>query len=136
MIQKASALISAGARFVATNPDVVGPSGRPACGALAAPIERITGKNPFFVGKPSAFMMRAALRHLEVHSEDAFMVGDNMETDIMAGLQTGMETVLVLSGVSRPSDLPRYAYRPHHIVEGVGDVRGLFEAKAVSKQLS
>jgi NagD protein len=127
MIRKASALISAGARFVATNPDIVGPLGRPACGALAAPIERITGRKPFYVGKPSAFMMRAALRHLKIHSEEACMVGDNMDTDILAGIQSGMETVLVLSGVSRREDLPKYAYRPRHIVEGVLAVRDLFE---------
>lgn len=116
MIQRASALIQKGARFIATNPDVAGPGGRPSCGSLAAPIERITGKHPFYVGKPSAFMMRAALRHLGAHSAEACMVGDNMETDIIAGVQTGMETVLVLSGVSQKQDLPRFAYRPDHVV--------------------
>jgi len=125
MIQKAAQLISNGARFIATNPDVSGPRGRPSCGAFAAPIERITGKRPFYIGKPNAYMMRAALRHLQVHSEDSWMIGDNMETDIIAGIQSGMETVLVLSGVSRPEELSRYAYRPHHIVSGVSDVLAL-----------
>ena len=116
MIQRAAHLIKKGARFIATNPDVAGPTGRPSCGALAAPIERITGKQPFYVGKPNAFMMRAGLRHLDAHSADACMIGDNMETDIIAGVQAGMVTVLVLSGVSREEHLDHFAYRPDHIV--------------------
>jgi NagD protein len=116
MIQRAAQLIGEGARFIATNPDVAGPRGRPSCGAFCAPIERITGKTPFYVGKPSAFMMRAALRHLKSRTDETWMVGDNMETDIIAGVQAGLETVLVLTGVSRESDLPRYAYRPSHVV--------------------
>ncbi len=128
MIQTAAALIEAGARFVATNPDVAGPGGRPSCGAFAAPIERITRKKPFYVGKPNAFMMRAALRHLDCHPEQAWIVGDNMETDIIAGIQTGMRTALVLTGVSRREDLGRYAYQPHHVVDGILDVCPLLEA--------
>ncbi len=128
MIQTAARLILAGARFVATNPDVAGPQGRPSCGAFAAPIERITGRTPFYVGKPNAIMMRAALRHLGVHSEETWMIGDNMDTDVIAGIQSGLRTVLVLSGVSRREDLVRYAYRPHHVVDGIGDVIGLPEA--------
>jgi NagD protein len=115
MIRRAAWLIQQGARFVATNPDVAGPQGRPSCGALAAPIERIAGKRPFYVGKPNAFMMRAALRYLGTHSEDTWIVGDNMDTDVIAGIQSGLETVLVLSGVSRQEELPGYAYRPHHV---------------------
>jgi NagD protein len=126
MIQRAARLVSSGARFVATNPDVAGPSGRPSCGALAAPIERITGKQPFYVGKPNAIMIRAALRHLGSHSEETCIVGDNMETDIIAGIQSGLVTILVLSGVSQ--DLSRYAYRPHHVLQGVGQVAALLEA--------
>jgi NagD protein len=127
MIQRASALIQKGARFVATNPDVAGPFGRPSCGAFAAPIERITGKTPFYVGKPSAFMMRAALRHMGAHSGEACMVGDNMETDIIAGVQSGMTTVLVLTGVSRESDLQRFAYRPDYAVADALALRALLE---------
>jgi NagD protein len=130
MIQRASALIQKGARFIATNPDVAGPSGRPSCGALAAPIERITGRRPFYVGKPSAFMMRAALRHLGAHSAEACMIGDNMETDIIAGVQAGMETVLVLSGVSREPDLPRFAYRPDHVVRDAIELKQLLARQA------
>jgi 5'-nucleotidase len=125
MIQRASHLVNRGARFIATNPDVAGPHGRPSCGAFVAPIERITGKTPFYVGKPSAFMMRAALRHMKAHSEDAWMAGDNMETDVIAGVQTGMVTVLVLSGVSREEDLPRFAYRPDHVVADAVALRDL-----------
>jgi NagD protein len=130
MIQRAAALINRGARFVATNPDVAGPAGRPSCGAFAAPIERITGKAPFYVGKPSAFMMRAALRHMGAHSAEACMVGDNMETDIIAGVQTGMETVLVLTGVSREADLERFAHRPDHVVKDAFALRELLKKSA------
>lgn len=122
MIRRAAWLIQCGARFVATNPDVAGPQGRPSCGALAAPIERISGKRPFYVGKPSAFMMRAALRYLQAHSEDTWMVGDNMDTDIIAGIQSGLETVLVLSGVSRAEELRGYAYRSHHVARDAHEV--------------
>lgn len=122
MIQKASWLIMSGARFIATNPDVAGPRGYPACGALCAPIERITGKSPFYTGKPNAWMMRAALNRMDAHSEDAIIIGDNMETDILAGVQAGVETVLVLTGVSQRSDLERFPYQPSHIFETIGDV--------------
>ena len=128
MIRRAAWLIQCGARFVATNPDVAGPQGRPSCGALAAPIERISGKRPFYVGKPSAFMMRAALRYLQAHSEDTWMVGDNMDTDIIAGIQSGLETVLVLSGVSRAEELPGYAYRPHHVARDAHEVLAILRA--------
>jgi NagD protein len=127
MIQRAAGLIQKGARFVATNPDVTGPAGRPSCGAFAAPIERITGKSPFYVGKPSAYMMRAALRHMGAHSAEACMVGDNMETDIIAGVQTGMATVLVLTGLSRERDIERFAHRPDHVVKDAFALRELLE---------
>jgi 5'-nucleotidase len=132
MIQKASRLIGAGARFIATNPDVAGPGGRPSCGAFCAPIERITGKAPFYVGKPSAFMMRAALRHLRAHTDETWLVGDNMDTDIIAGVQAGLVTVLVLTGVSREADLGRYAYRPSHVVGDAASLLGLLRAHAAA----
>jgi NagD protein len=132
MIHRASQLIAGGARFIATNPDVAGPRGRPSCGALCAPIERITGKRPFYVGKPSAFMMRAALRHLGARSDETWVVGDNMDTDILAGVQAGLVTALVLTGVSREEDLSRYAYRPGHKVKDAFALRALFEAHARS----
>jgi len=130
MIQRASQLIKAGARFIATNPDVAGPGGRPSCGAFCAPIERITGKAPFYVGKPSAFMMRAALRHLRAHTDETWLLGDNMDTDIIAGVQAGLVTVLVLTGVSREADLARYAYRPSHVVKDAGALLDLLRAQA------
>jgi NagD protein len=125
MIQRAAALIQRGARFVATNPDVAGPAGRPSCGSFCAPIERITGKRPFYVGKPSPFMMRAGLRQLGLHSGEACMIGDNLQTDIIAGVQAGMETILVLSGVSGEADLERVAYRPDHVVKDAAGLREL-----------
>lgn len=132
MIQRAAGLIRQGARFVATNPDVAGPAGRPSCGALAAPIEKITGRRPFYVGKPNPFMMRAALRYLATHSEETWMIGDNMDTDIIAGLQAGMQTVLVLSGVSRQEDLALYPYRPHHVVADARELVALLDRAATA----
>jgi NagD protein len=125
MIQRAAALVRRGARFVATNPDVAGPAGRPSCGSFAAPIERMTGHTPFYVGKPNPFMMRAGLRQLGAHSAEACMVGDNLETDIIAGVQSGMETILVLSGVSQERDLERFAFRPDHVAKDAFALREL-----------
>jgi len=122
MIQQAAFHIMNGARFIATNPDVAGPRGHPACGAFCAPIERITGKQPLYMGKPQAWMMRSALNRIGAHSENAVIIGDNMQTDILAGIQAGVETVLVLTGVSQRTDLERYPYRPHHVFEDVGQV--------------
>ena len=118
-------LINRGARLVGTNTDLTGPSERgiiPACRALIAPIELATGVNAYFVGKPNPLMMRTGLRLLGVHSEDAAIVGDRMDTDIIAGTESGLETVLVLSGVTAREDLKRYAYRPRHVLEGVGEI--------------
>jgi NagD protein len=118
-------LIVRGARFVATNPDPSGPSEDgivPACGAMAAFIERVSGVTPFFVGKPNPLMMRTALNHLGVHSENTVMVGDRMDTDIVAGVESGMETILVLTGVTAREDVARYPYQPTHILESVADI--------------
>ncbi len=122
MIQKAARFVSGGARFIATNPDVAGPEQSPACGALCAPIERISGKKPLFLGKPSAWMMRAAMNHMEGHSGSTVLIGDNLQTDILAGIQSGIETILVLSGVSQQSDLEVVSWRPSHIFENVGQI--------------
>ena len=124
-IKKAIRLIAAGARFVATNSDPTDPGVdgiEPACGAMAALIESASGVAPFFVGKPNPLMMRTALNYLDVHSENTVMVGDRMDTDIIAGVQTGMETILVLSGVTRIEDLERYPFQPSHVVESVRDI--------------
>lgn len=124
-IEKAINLIRKGARFIATNPDVSGPSGFPSCGALAAPIERVTGRKPFYVGKPNPFMMRAALRKLGSHSAHTVIIGDNMETDIIAGIESGLKTILVLSGVCSRADVEKYPYRPNAIYKTVGDIKSL-----------
>ena len=121
MIQKASSFLLNSARFIATNSDVAGPKGQPACGALCAPIERISGKKPFYVGKPNAWIMRAALNSIDAHSENTVIVGDNMNTDILAGIQAGMETALVLTGVSQKEDLDKFPYRPSYIFSGLAE---------------
>lgn len=125
LITKTIRLLAEGARFIATNPDASGPSERgivPACGALAALIEKASGKTPFFVGKPNPLMMRTALNYLGVHSEETVMVGDRMDTDIVAGVESGMDTILVLSGVTRRADVDRWPYRPMRIVNSVAEV--------------
>jgi NagD protein len=124
-ITTAIRLIMAGARFVATNPDASGPSEQgivPACGAMAALIQTATGVAPFFVGKPNALMMRSALNYLGVHSEDTVMIGDRMDTDIISGVNSGMETVLVLTGVTRREEVERFPYRPTYVAESIAHV--------------
>jgi NagD protein len=125
LITTAIRLILQGARFVATNPDPSGPTETgivPACGAMAALIERATGLSPFFVGKPNPLMIRSALNHLGLHSETTVMVGDRMDTDIVAGVEAGLETILVLSGVTRREDVARFPYQPTHVLESVDDI--------------
>jgi len=124
-ITKAIRLVAAGVRFVATNPDVSGPSEQgiePACGAMAALIEKTAGVKPYFVGKPNPLMMRTALRYLGEHSENTIMVGDRMDTDIVAGMESGMETILVLTGVTRREDVQRFPYRPTRILNSVAEI--------------
>jgi NagD protein len=118
-------LIMAGARFVATNPDPTGPSREgilPATGSVAALISRATGVDPYFVGKPNPLMMRAALNRLQAHSETTAMVGDRMDTDIVAGLEAGMRTVLVLTGIMQAEDVERFPYRPYRVVASIADL--------------
>jgi NagD protein len=124
-ITRAIRLIEQGARFVATNPDPTGPSPagpQPATGAVAALIAKATGVDPYFVGKPNPLMMRSALRAIDAHSETTVMIGDRMDTDIVAGLEAGLETVLVLTGISTREDAERFAYRPSRIVESIADL--------------
>lgn len=118
-------LVDAGARFIATNPDPTGPSPEgpaPATGAVAALITRATGVEPYFVGKPNPLMMREALKKLQVHSESTVMVGDRMDTDIVAGLEAGMRAILVLTGVTTRKDVDRFPYRPTRVVSSVADL--------------
>lgn len=89
---------------------------------MAALIEKATGKSPFFVGKPNPLMMRTALNYIDVHSEDTVMVGDRMDTDIVAGVESGMRTILVMTGVTQRADVERYPYRPTWIVESVAEI--------------
>jgi len=124
-ITTAIRLIERGARFIATNPDPSGPGDggtMPACGAMAALIEKATGRSPFFIGKPNPLMMRTALNYLGVHSENTVMVGDRMDTDMVAGVESGMETILVLSGVTRREDVERFPYQPGRILPSVADI--------------
>jgi NagD protein len=121
-ITRAVRLVMQGARFIATNPDPNGPGEGgivPACGAMAALIEKASGRSPFFIGKPNPFMLRTALTYLEVHSEDTVMIGDRMDTDILTGIESGLDTILVLSGVTRRESVLSYPYQPKEIVESV-----------------
>lgn len=124
-ITQAIRLIGEGARFIATNPDATGPSLQgplPATGAVAALIQRATGVEPYFVGKPNPLMMRSALNAIDAHSETTAMIGDRMDTDIVAGLEAGLETILVLTGVATREAAERFPFRPTRIVRSVADL--------------
>ncbi|NMC53202.1 MAG: HAD family hydrolase [Chloroflexi bacterium] len=124
-ITKAIRLIAKGARFIATNPDTSGPTEAgivPGCGAVAKLIEAATGIEPLYIGKPNPLMMRAALNYLGVHSEDTVMIGDRMDTDIITGVQSGMETILVLSGITSMAEVEKHPYQPTHILNSVADI--------------
>lgn len=124
-ITKAIRLIEKGAKFICTNPDTTGPSEDgtlPAVGSVAAMITRATGRQPYFVGKPNPVMFRAGLNKLGAHSEDAAMVGDRMDTDIHAGVESGMDSYLVLSGSTSREDIQKFPYRPKAVFNGIGDL--------------
>lgn len=124
-ITKAVRLITAGARFICTNPDPTGPSAEgvlPATGAVAAMISRATGVEPYVIGKPNPMMMRSALNTIDAHSESTAMIGDRMDTDVLCGLEAGLETILVLTGISSRADVDRFPYRPSRVVESVADL--------------
>ncbi|MBB5906080.1 NagD protein [Actinoalloteichus hymeniacidonis] len=126
-ITKAVRLLEAGARFIATNPDETGPSREgllPATGAVAALIERATGRAPYYVGKPNPLMMRSALRALGAHSENTLMVGDRMDTDVRAGMEAGMQTILVMSGISGPATAESFPFRPTRVIESIAELVG------------
>lgn len=131
-LTKATNLVLSGAKLIGANSDVSGPIERgiaPACGALIAPIEMATGTKAYFCGKPNPLMMRTGLRLLNCHSGDAVMIGDRMDTDIISGMESGMATVLVLSGVSDRDTLNTYAYRPGMVLKGVGEIPELAKAR-------
>ena len=122
---KATNMVLQGAKLIGANSDVSGPIENgiaPACRALIAPIEMATGTQAYFCGKPNPLMMRTGLRILGCHSGDAVMVGDRMDTDVISGMESGMSTVLVLSGVSTAETVKTYAYRPTIVLDGVGDI--------------
>jgi NagD protein len=124
-LERAVHLVRNGAKLIGTNPDLTDPTENgvvPATGALIAPIELATGSKAYFVGKPNPLMMRHALKRLGCRREETAIVGDRMDTDIIAGIESEIETVLVLSGVTSREDLDRFAYRPRYILEGVGDI--------------
>jgi len=126
-IETAVRLVFGGARLVGTNPDLSGPSEEgiiPACGALVAPIELTTGKKAYFVGKPNPLMMRHALRRLGATREETAIIGDRMDTDIIAGIEADIETILVLSGVTAREEIGRFSYAPRHVLEGVFEIPG------------
>jgi NagD protein len=123
-ITKAIRLIDAGARFIATNPDVTGPSLEgplPATGSVAALITKATGREPYFVGKPNPMMFRSALNRIEAHSETTVMIGDRMDTDVVAGIEAGLETILVLTGSTKASDIDKFPYRPSKVLDSIKD---------------
>jgi NagD protein len=124
-ITTAIRLVDDGARFIATNPDPIGPSPQgavPATGSVAALITKATGVEPYFVGKPNPLMMRSALNTVEGHSESTAMIGDRMDTDIVAGIEAGLDTILVLTGVTGPAEVERYPYRPNRVVTSIADL--------------
>ena len=124
-ISRAIRLIAAGARFIATNPDPIGPTPDgplPATGSVAALVSRATGVEPYFVGKPNPLMMREALNAIDAHSETSAMVGDRMDTDIVSGLEAGMHTVLVLTGITSRTEAERFPYRPSRIVDSIAEL--------------
>ena len=126
-ITRAIRLVEEGARFIATNPDATGPSREgslPATGAVAALIERATGRAPYYVGKPNPLMMRSGLRALGAHSENTLMIGDRMDTDVRSGLEAGLRTILVLTGISGLDTADRFPYRPTRVIGSVADLVG------------
>lgn len=129
-ITRAIRLIKGGARFIATNPDVTGPSAEgplPATGAVAAMITAATGIHPYYIGKPNPLMMRTALNRIGGHSETSVMIGDRMDTDVKSGLEAGMRSILVLTGSTQVDEIPQFPFRPTAVLDGIADVVPLIE---------
>jgi len=125
LIEKAIRFVVSGARLIGTNPDLTGPGEDgivPACRALIAPIEMASGRQAYYIGKPNPLIMRESLRRLGARREETMIIGDRMDTDIVAGIESEIETVLVLSGITAREDLPRFPYRPHHVLHHVGHI--------------
>lgn len=121
-IEKAIELVNKGAKLIGANPDITGPTEKgiiPATGSLIAPIEIATGKKAYFVGKPNPLMLRHGLKKIDCHSEEIAFIGDRMDTDIIAGIESNVDTVLVLSGVTSIEDIDKFPYRPKYVLNGV-----------------
>ncbi len=124
-IEKAVKLVFNGAKLIGTNSDLTAKveSGIiPACRALISSIEMTTGRNAYFIGKPNPLMMRHALKKLDCHRVDAAIIGDRMDTDIISGIESELDTVLVLTGVTNREDLVNFAYAPKYVLNDVGDI--------------
>jgi NagD protein len=124
-LTKAIRLINNGSRFIATNPDATGPSADgplPATGSVAALITKATGKEPYIVGKPNPMMFRSAMNKINAHSESTGMIGDRMDTDVVAGIEAGLHTVLVLTGIADATEIAKYPFRPNEILNSIGDL--------------
>ena len=124
-VEKAIELVNKGAKLIGANPDTIGVTERgviPATGSLIAPIEIATGKKAYFVGKPNPLMLRRGLMKLGCHSSEIAFIGDRMDTDIIAGIESNVDTVLVLSGVTRQEDINNFPYRPKYILNGIRDL--------------
>jgi NagD protein len=89
---------------------------------MAALISRATSVEPYFIGKPNPLMMRSALNAIDAHSETTAMIGDRMDTDVVSGLEAGMQTILVLIGVTSREEVDRFPYRASRIVESIADL--------------
>jgi NagD protein len=124
-ITKAIRLVNAGARFIVTNPDATGPSAEgvlPATGAVAALITKATGREPYVVGKPNPMMFRSAMNRIGAHSENTAMIGDRMDTDVVAGIEAGLHTILVRTGIADQREIERYPFRPDEVIDSVADL--------------
>jgi NagD protein len=123
-ITHAVRLVKAGARFICTNPDATSPSAEgplPATGSIAAIVTKATGAQPYFVGKPNPMMFRSAMNRIQAHSESTVMVGDRMDTDVVAGIEAGLETILVLTGSTKAEDIARFPFRPTRVLNSIAD---------------
>ena len=124
-LTKAIRLINNGSRFIATNPDATGPSADgvlPATGSVAALITKATGREPYIVGKPNPMMFRSAMNKINAHSESTGMIGDRMDTDVVAGIEAGLHTVLVLTGIADDAEIAKYPFRPNEILNSIADL--------------
>lgn len=124
-ITKAIRLINGGARFISTNPDATGPSADgplPATGAINALITKATGKEPYIVGKPNPMMFRSAMNKIGAHATSTAMIGDRMDTDIVAGIEAGLHTVLVMTGIADDAEIQKFPFRPDEVVDSVANL--------------